>query len=466
MVRLAAIEIINYKSLKSTGNLALKPITLLFGPNSSGKTSLIQILGLIKQTLENNELKLPLLINGKYVRTGGFQDLIYQHDKNNELIIKFSLVEEKHVYDYSFNIGPDSAGKIILKETLFQSMGYSIHYKNDKVVISFSGKPILYTSEMTFDHFVINLNLSELLTMAKSHAEMFAELAQLKSENEKTASSEEIRNKIDSLYNKAKHTRENLRIIMGGTEDMDGTISQLTDVNKLYEQFRNCLNSFMTQLYMIGPSRQSPKPFYMQEFDEIKNVGFEGEKTIPLLISSKPESTPTFDKIKYWLKKLNIAEDVEIKDFHQEIYSLKLVSPITNIDSYLINNGFGVSQILPIIVQAIIAKPGSFLIFEQPEVHLHPKLQMALTDFFIEMVKEGKQILLETHSEHILLRIQRRIAEKQITKDCIGIYYFELGKQGSEIEEVLLNEEGTLKRWPSGFFEEDTEDSFSMLRSM
>jgi predicted ATPase len=123
------------------------------------------------------------------------------------------------------------------------------------------------------------------------------------------------------------------------------------------------------------------------------------------------------------------------------------------------NVGFGVSQVLPIIIQCIVADPGSTIIIEQPELHLHPKMQSRLADFFLAMSLLGKQIIIETHSEYIIDKLRLRIAQApgDTLVDKVAIYFAEKKDGNSEFRRIHINEYSVMSEWPEGFFEESAQ---------
>lgn len=136
--------------------------------------------------------------------------------------------------------------------------------------------------------------------------------------------------------------------------------------------------------------------------------------------------------------------------------------------------GVGISQLLPVLVGALTQKSSIFAV-EQPELHIHPAVQVALGDLFISQIKNRNCIfLLETHSEHLILRLMRRIRETYKAKktrsrkprnalnpDDLSIIYFSKEKRGIRAEQLSLDEQGRfLKKWPHGFFEERHEELF------
>jgi predicted ATPase len=128
--------------------------------------------------------------------------------------------------------------------------------------------------------------------------------------------------------------------------------------------------------------------------------------------------------------------------------------------------GFGVSQVLPVLVQCYYAPPGSTLIFEQPEIHLHPAVQSALADVFIDVMQHRQmQIIIESHSEHLLRRLQRRIAEKSLTRESIALYFCEMQEGQSRIRELEVDMFGSIRNWPRDFFGDLTEELLVVMEA-
>ena len=126
--------------------------------------------------------------------------------------------------------------------------------------------------------------------------------------------------------------------------------------------------------------------------------------------------------------------------------------------------GFGVSQVLPLITQCYCAPEGSILILENPEAHLHPKVQSELADVFIDVVKNRNiQIILESHSEHLLHRLTRRIAEgeeckKGIAVDKTAFHFCEIKDGKSTARKLEVDTYGRISNWPKDFFGDDVGD--------
>ena len=168
---------------------------------------------------------------------------------------------------------------------------------------------------------------------------------------------------------------------------------------------------------------------------------------------------------------LSITKDIVSHQFPEKRFVLH--DENNGIDVQLHDVGVGISQMLPVIIETLNTKTGTILEIEQPELHIHPKLQVELADVFIaaSQASEKPIFLIETHSEHLMLRFLKRIretAEGELPPDMpkldparLAIYYIESTTEGSQLVHIRVSEEGEfIDRWPSGFFEERYEELF------
>jgi len=252
-----------------------------------------------------------------------------------------------------------------------------------------------------------------------------------------------------------------------------------------------CLKSFFTNFVRyIGPLRIDPEPSYpISSTSYLDDVGFEGENTAAVFERQKkhdiqyiptsdfnnsahnpvPVTCSLQDAVVDWLDYLGVAQNIESKDSAQFGHELQVCMSNRNKNHDLTQVGVGVSQVLPIIVAGLLAKPDTTLIIEQPELHLHPKVQSRLADFFLSLTQLGKQCLVETHSEHIINRIRLRIAEGSKNspwQEATKVYFVEKKESGSSFREVSINEYGAIQDWPEGFFEEGLLETEKRIRAM
>ena len=167
-------------------------------------------------------------------------------------------------------------------------------------------------------------------------------------------------------------------------------------------------------------------------------------------------------KVNKWFGHFDIPYKLEVIEFGDETLAGKYVSialsdkntktPVT-----LADVGFGINQLLPIITEGLTREKNAIICVEQPEIHLHPRLQANIADLMIETSKgkDEKQWIVETHSELLIRRIQRHIREGTLNPNDVSVLYVNPGDDGSKIEVLELDEDGDFTdEWPHGFFDE------------
>lgn len=248
-------------------------------------------------------------------------------------------------------------------------------------------------------------------------------------------------------------------------------------------------NFFASSLKYLGPLRDAPKPLYpLAPAADPYDVGLRGEHTASILELHKNKKIKYLPSINFkspiidrklvtrtletavvdWLQYLGVASSVESRDKGKLGHELKV--GLFNSDSMydLTHVGVGVSQVLPILVMCLLADTDSTLVFEQPELHLHPKVQTLLGDFFLSMALCNKQCIVETHSEYFIDRLRFRIAaasSENGLNDKTKIYFVEHPPQGSSFIEVVVNEYGAITDWPEGFFDQSQQQAEEILRA-
>jgi predicted ATPase len=213
-------------------------------------------------------------------------------------------------------------------------------------------------------------------------------------------------------------------------------------------------------------------------------VGFSGENTFAALLAARDrvllgvgsEARVTFEEVlANWLVRMGLLESFKANSMGgpgASIYQVVVRTPGSRRQVNLADVGFGVSQVLPVLVQLLYVERDATLIFEQPELHLHPRVQSELADLFIETIQmrqdgepRGIQCLVESHSEHFLRRLQRRIAEGKLAPDQTALYFCKPGPDGSTIEELKLDEFGNISNWPEHFFGDEVGDLAAMTEA-
>jgi hypothetical protein len=231
-------------------------------------------------------------------------------------------------------------------------------------------------------------------------------------------------------------------------------------------------------LTYLGPLRSHPARYYSVEGVPGNSVGSQGEQVVQILFNdiSRRDQISILSRLNLYLDQFEIPYTLEIKNIGDEITGdilvLSLIDKRTMVRVGPSDVGFGIGQLLPILIEGLLIKERRLdraVCVEQPEIHLHPRLQAALADFFIDTgctshwsksgirsPTSGVQWILETHSEALVLRLQRRIREKKISHHDVSVLYVDpRGDKGSTILELRLDEDGEfIDLWPDGFFVE------------
>jgi len=539
-----SIELQNFKAFGSRIKVPLAPITLIFGENSSGKSSILQSLNLLKQTADRRESGAILLprSEGGFVDLGGFQEMIYNHDLRRKLRIKielsaddlslppflrrqFSDISDKVSIQYTFKrptikdeikldslelflsdsqkyfakFEPTELTNAIRRELMFTPFYDRNLRRND--IYALKCTDLSYNElfwQKTFDIYLDNIKtiLKSLKTLfnrlekdGKKHKAQESlwgdmpinryysiDLNKLKKALEFYAS--DINPK--ALYNRAVSFSS---LIKGGLYGVipfsssrigidpvvDSALRYETDrvwrtfnreipnIGQILNLVGRIMERTLTSLFPMGPYRIPPKRWYLFSGTNPNDVGFSGDLMPDLLYRDRSILKST----NRWLKKLDIGYKIVTKSVSQktkDLFEVRLVDTRCNekVDVTLSDVGYGVSQILPFIVQSLAAEH-QIISIEQPEVHIHPRLQADLGDLLADAIASPSenQFLIETHSEHLVLRIQRLIRSKVLKNGDVSVIYVARGDKGSNVTQLRLDENGDfIDEWPGGFFPE------------
>lgn len=246
------------------------------------------------------------------------------------------------------------------------------------------------------------------------------------------------------------------------------------------------LEQQLQRLMYLGPLRDFPKRNYPWAGDAPEHVGNDGKLAIiALLAAAKRKIGITkhgtrkhgvaFDKlVADWLKKLGLLASFDARRIaaNRKEYEVRVRTPNSTKEVDLPDVGFGISQVLPVVVESFYVPPYSTVIIEQPELHLHPKVQAELADLFIDAIhsrQDGSdrsvQFVIESHSEHFLQRLQLRIAEGEIKPEEVAIYFCEAGQNGSSLNELDINLLGEISNWPADFFGDPMKDLYQRMEA-
>lgn len=420
----------NFKSWKDSGEVQLAPLTGFFGTNSSGKSSLLQMLLLLKQTVERADPEEVIFLGNEdsYVNLGNFLEVIHERNKEQSLELEFKC-KLKSPFNIEYN--PIHQNEYVKEPIDNFKFTLSLHDSNG------------YVSVERFLYSVESCNLKEVSC-----------------------------DKGNLSYIDHTSRRNLLQLSKFNCYGKSST------GNNIITPFVLGFEKFFSHVFYLGPNRINPQRLYHWEGTDPDSVGQSGEDMIASLLNARVEqqttpyegqNIPIEERISWWLREMDLAYSFLIKRSRARTdrdYDVLTQKTPDSAKVTLADMGYGLSQFLPVLVLCYYAPKGSTLILEQPGIHLHPMVQAQLADLLIEVVNERKlQILVESHSEHLLTRLQRRIAEEKISSNQTALYFCRNDEGVSNIEHLKMDEFGNISNWPENFFGDEMGDLFAMTEA-
>ena len=453
---LRKIGLSNFKGWQEL-DIDLAPITLLFGVNSSGKTALLQALLLLKQTANSFDPKQHINFGGgrrDYVDFGSYQDLVYGHDTSRPIGLRLSwrLSSILHLPERRMD-----DGEVSYKTRVYgvRSIHYDISWRLDKDIFI---ETLGYVAGLA-DHAPHSVKVKR--HEGDRYIVKSSQFSDVKAEKRLTG--------FENVPEEPRTagTPGSCYILPDEIIVKPGEKRQfLFSVVFFNREFESLMNNFL----YLGPLRQYPKRYY-QWTGERKSQVIEpdGADAMAALISAARDNESLQDDVAKWLKRLGLVDDFSIKSTDARERFYEVIVKIGDSESALVDVGFGVSQVLPVIAMLLSAPLGSIVLLEQPELHLHPNAQSALADLMLHAAeKRGLQLIVESHSEHLLRRLQRRIAEAEQTfarPENIKMYFCAPSERGSTICQVEVDKYGQIANWPPNFMGDISGDIHEMSRA-
>jgi predicted ATPase len=243
---------------------------------------------------------------------------------------------------------------------------------------------------------------------------------------------------------------------------------------------QDVLGFFRSNVRYLGPLRQDPQFTYRTAPSaESGQFGTKGEYTVALLHANAkrrvrvplPDAPATWialeTAVSRWLRHFEVGTGLTTRSAGRPGLEALIRQQGLSDDLPLTSVGVGVSQLLPVVVMALLSPPGSLLLFEQPELHLHPAPQQRLADFLVACARSGRRLIVETHSEYLVTRLRLLVAqdESNTTGDLLRIVYAQREDAKTTYKEVGISPYGGIEEWPAGFFDQGSADAAALLRS-
>lgn len=417
---LTHLKLDNFKIWRSTGAMRLAPLTLLLGTNSSGKSSLIQALLLIRQTVKGDDPSLDLNFGNPdtqdSVTLGQFKDLLCRHGATspsnpaNQIGIEFRWSDsgkaaDSTLFSARYRKGPAGSAELVYLRLGKDGQGFTVRRT----------RPNIYR-------------------------------LQLANEHRPVGQSADYRPQRSFAFSPA-------------------AIADLGERGEPIKDIGPALLDELSKIIYLGPVRRLAQRDYVWAGRMPAHIGDDGAKAVDALIASgvtiqqarkrdkpEPPEAELFNQTIHWLKEMDLADGLAVRALggsarHELL--VKYQGEVSNIKDV----GVGVSQVLPVIVAALFAQPGHIVIVEESESHLHPLAQSKLAELFASVsLERNVQFLIETHSEHLFRRMQTLIARGEVkVKDC-AMYFVERDGNQAKLRKLEADELGRVHNWPEFFF--------------
>jgi predicted ATPase len=461
---ITSLTLRNFKSWESSGRVEFGKITALFGSNSSGKTSFLQSLLMLKQTTDSADRGRVFDLGGQAspVSLGTFSDIVYRHESGRPVGIGVTWREEKPVEIQDTSVTTK-------KQPIIESsreLGLSVEVAEVRTF------PVVNHVEYRLGEKSFTIKRRQDKATAKDEYDIVSEGFTFK----------RTIGRAWSLPHPGK--------FYGFPDQVRAYFQNAAFLSDLELKFEE----FCSGIHYLGPLRQDPDRQYIWSGGRPVDVGRRGELAVDALIASQADGKvnsrgfakrKTGNKVRLpkitveqhvaaWLKELGLIHSFAVKpvDDRNTLYRVQVQRTPDSPSVLLTDVGFGVSQVLPVLVLLAYVPPGSTVLLEQPEIHLHPAVQSGLADIIIEASQARDiQVVIESHSEHLLMRLQRRLAEKDLGReitlvpdDC-RLYFCEGRQISSKIQRLELDLFGNISNWPEDFFGDPFSETEATIRA-
>lgn len=433
-----------------------KRINILIGENSGGKSSLIKFILAMKQTIESPNLS-NLILNGKHTDLGSYKDAIYNRDDSRSLEFSFSFNNELRHYFKYFMDELMKGKKKKIEKIIAQALEHETtsHFKinndlsNHKSIKSYFKNDFLGQLDIVFNA----EQSSEKGIIENEHYESI-----LKDRNCNIRYKSFTRNKTFTFRNIDFSKKGFLTII--DTVTFRKACEKFNDDTLFFEcglflLNQNLIEFKLDEIKYLNPLDSAQKRIYINRDSQSEYEKSDLEKFANMM-NTKQISKETISKFDMILREYGIVDGIKsISSKSLPVTELRV--KIKNLVSNICDVGYGVSLQIPIIFEALIAEEegGRTFIIEQPEVHLHPKLQSKFIETLLKLGNENKYII-ETHSEHIvrMLQVMTKYDDYDLNNSEINILYFSRGDDQFSISNHTLCENGQMEKpFPSGFYD-------------
>jgi hypothetical protein len=416
----------NFRRFEDTGDLTFSTVNFVFGKNSSGKTTLLRAPLLLKQLVSERSLVGGVPFSGPYVDFGSYPEAVLNSERSRDIRLTFDIRVNGRFRRYPRSIGRlvQEAGILRFEVTLhWNAKNGQAQYNSIHIADPRTGKSLVDLKRMGPDKIKLDVPEAGGSRVIKDGPEL--SLATLQG------------------------------LPLGLDLEPEGRFNAGLAEMLVYF-LMGVLGDAARSILHVGPLRDMPERAY--RIDQLSTSGGSTEHVVGMLVN-EPKAAQAVSRA---LRQLGIAKQVDVVQPAPGYAGVVLSDVDTSRRDNLADVGFGVSQVLPILVRLALAPEGSIVLIEQPELHLHPEVQGHLAEVMVDIALQRKICLfVESHSENMLLRLRRLVANGRIGPEAVNVLVTSMG----EVKRAGVDERGRidLNAFPAGFFEEEWEEAMGII---
>ena len=440
------VRLENFKAWQEA-DVGLGRITGFFGPNSAGKSSLLQFLLLLKQTRNATDRGLVLDFGGPtdLVNLGTFEDAVHGHDLDRRI-------------RWTLEWGPREGRRLALSPDRLGPDGRLRTRCEVGVRLVRLPQPAPWACELGYG----SGGVDYLLRPKKGSETKF----ELVSEGGDFA----FQRNVGRAWPLPRPVKTHL---------FPSEIRSYFQNAGFLDDFELEYENLMDSIYYLGPLREYPRREYHWGGSSPEDVGRRGESTLDAILAAtrdgetrslgyRKRKKPFQEMIAYWLRELGLIHEFRLEEIAKgtNLWRAQVRTSPSTARTGLADVGVGMSQVLPALVLLYYVPEGATVLLEQPEIHLHPAVQSRLADVMLSVAQaRDVQIVVESHSEHLLRRLQRRVAEGDAESDDVKLYFVSTRKGVAHVSDLALNRYGEVGNWPEGFFGDEVGEVAAIARA-
>jgi predicted ATPase len=444
---ITSIRLRNFRCFLDSGEIPIRPLTIIFGRNNAGKSSILDSLFLLRQTLDRPEYEGGLNMRGPLYPAGSYADIVYKHLSRENITMEFGVATRSE----SFRRLPVHARS---KQYGRLAMEFCSREPQPPRLVRFQvesrGAPIVEIRRGRGRGGPHEIHI---------HGKLFG--------GEREGSFRlfgflPIISRFEfTRPGRPSSKREDARAIAG----------------TLIGEFRRTLSN----LRAVGAFRAAPERRYDYQGRPPEAADLSGQNVVYALIDDSmrrgKHRGSLVNSLNQWLKSVGRVRLLPLRRISTKarLYELRLKDVESGRWANFADVGFGIGQAFPVLVEGLRTPPDGLFIVQEPEIHLHPDAQLAMADYLVDLASSGRTVIVETHSEALLLRVRKAVVDVEqhlgsrrlLHVDQLSIIHVGSDKKGSSHATPLkIDDLGQVQGWPEGFMEEVTLERLKLLDKM